>query len=43
MEVSDGHADVVPVRDSKLASSSPVLHIARPAWAAFVGMAKAGA
>ncbi|MBL3805066.1 MULTISPECIES: DUF397 domain-containing protein [Streptomyces] len=42
LEVSDGHVGVVPVRDSKLAGAGPVLHITRPAWAAFVRMAKAG-
>jgi hypothetical protein len=36
VEVADGVPGVVPVRDSKLASDSPVLLIPAPAWDRFV-------
>ncbi|MFB6521850.1 DUF397 domain-containing protein [Streptomyces sp. NPDC056401] len=35
LEVSDGHPDIVPVRDSKV-PDGPHLTFAAPAWAAFV-------
>ncbi|MFF7163103.1 DUF397 domain-containing protein [Streptomyces sp. NPDC008086] len=36
VEVADGVPGTVPVRDSKLASQSPVLLITAPAWDRFV-------
>ncbi|TXS40209.1 DUF397 domain-containing protein [Streptomyces sp. uw30] len=36
VEVADGVPGVVPVRDSKLASDSPVLLIPAPAWDGFL-------
>ncbi|WP_128428340.1 DUF397 domain-containing protein [Streptomyces cyaneus] len=36
IEVADGVPGVVPVRDSKLASDSPVLLIPAPAWNGFL-------
>lgn len=36
VEVADGVPGVVPVRDTKLASDSPVLLIPAPAWSRFV-------
>lgn len=36
VEVADGIPGAVPVRDSKLASDSPVLLIPAPAWDRFV-------
>ncbi|MEU1087282.1 DUF397 domain-containing protein [Streptomyces sp. NPDC005576] len=42
LETSDNHPGVVPVRDSKLRSDSPVLVFRTEAWAAFVSDLKAG-
>ncbi|MEK8144408.1 DUF397 domain-containing protein [Streptomyces sp. M10(2022)] len=36
LEVADGHAGIVPVRDSKSPSGSALVFSA-PAWSAFVG------
>ncbi|MEU8751482.1 DUF397 domain-containing protein [Streptomyces chartreusis] len=36
VEVADGVPGVIPVRDSKLASDSPVLLIPAPAWTGFL-------
>ncbi|GHG92233.1 DUF397 domain-containing protein [Streptomyces lanatus] len=36
LEVADGVPGVIPVRDSKLASDSPVLLIPAPAWDRFL-------
>ncbi|MCF1598150.1 DUF397 domain-containing protein [Streptomyces muensis] len=36
VEVADGVPGAVPVRDSKLASDSPVLLISAPAWTGFL-------
>ncbi|MEU6613519.1 DUF397 domain-containing protein [Streptomyces sp. JL1001] len=38
IEVADGYADVVPVRDSKT-PTGPALLITAPAWTAFVEFA----
>ncbi|MEV2212482.1 DUF397 domain-containing protein [Streptomyces sp. NPDC050997] len=38
VEVADGVPGVVPVRDSKLASDSPVLVFPAPAWTGFLGL-----
>ncbi|MFE7272919.1 DUF397 domain-containing protein [Streptomyces sp. NPDC057623] len=40
VEVADGVPGTVPVRDSKLASDSPVLLISVSAWAEFVSQAR---
>ncbi|MGC9538418.1 DUF397 domain-containing protein [Streptomyces sp. UG1] len=37
LEVADEVPGLIPVRDSKLASDSPVLLIPAPAWTAFIG------
>ncbi|MFJ8537611.1 DUF397 domain-containing protein [Streptomyces sp. NPDC093591] len=36
LEVADGVPGIIPVRDTKLASDSPVLLIPAPAWQGFV-------
>ncbi|MEU9655746.1 DUF397 domain-containing protein [Streptomyces chartreusis] len=36
LEIADGVPGVIPVRDSKLASDSPVLLIPAPAWTGFL-------
>ncbi|WP_031477005.1 DUF397 domain-containing protein [Streptomyces bicolor] len=41
VEVADGVPGVVPVRDTKLASDSPVLLIGAPAWTEFVSRVSA--
>ncbi|MFJ9108767.1 DUF397 domain-containing protein [Streptomyces sp. NPDC102283] len=38
IEVADGYPGLIPVRDSKV-PAGPVLLVATPAWAAFVGFA----
>jgi hypothetical protein len=43
VEVAEGVPGVVPVRDTKLASDSPVLLIPAPAWTAFTRFASASA
>ncbi|MGI5375268.1 DUF397 domain-containing protein [Streptomyces sp. CA-251387] len=43
VEVADGVPGIVPVRDTKLASDSPVLLIGAPAWAEFTRFASASA
>ncbi|MDH6627638.1 hypothetical protein M2271_005465 [Streptomyces sp. LBL] len=40
VEVADGVPGVVPVRDSKLASDSPLLVFAAEAWVDFLGVLK---
>jgi len=40
VEVADGVPGVVPVRDSKLASDSPVLAFPAHAWTGFLGLLK---
>ncbi|WP_432161000.1 DUF397 domain-containing protein [Streptomyces sp. NRRL F-5630] len=42
MEVADGLAAVVPVRDSKTAPHGPVLTFAAASWRAFVSEVKGG-
>ncbi|QOV38453.1 DUF397 domain-containing protein [Streptomyces ferrugineus] len=37
VEVADEVPGIIPVRDSKLASDSPVLLIPAPAWTEFIG------
>ncbi|GAA4051074.1 DUF397 domain-containing protein [Streptomyces shaanxiensis] len=40
VEVADGVPGVIPVRDTKLASDSPVLLIPAPAWSGFLTLLK---
>ncbi|KOU60237.1 toxin [Streptomyces sp. MMG1533] len=40
VEVADGVPGVVPVRDSKLASGSPVLVFPARSWTGFLGLLK---
>ncbi|MCL8017819.1 DUF397 domain-containing protein [Streptomyces sp. AS02] len=40
VEVADGVPGVIPVRDTKLASDSPVVLIPAPAWSGFLTLLK---
>ncbi|MFD5619614.1 DUF397 domain-containing protein [Streptomyces yangpuensis] len=42
VEVSDDLPGIVPVRDSKLADTSPVLVFPAAAWSSFIGAVKKG-